>query len=210
MISIKVDIRGMDGIRRNLDRISDEVRRGQAIGAALNKTAQKAEAEATRAITERYQVKAGEVRNSVSLRSARAKSDVLEAVISIFGSPTKRGRSMNVIRFLAAAQAAGKATKTRGSRAKKAALAALGAQLGFQFLRGGGVKPIHGSFIGNKGRTIFRRVDRGRLPIEPVQVIGISQMFNQRAVRARVMAKINSELPIEVNRAVELILARQG
>lgn len=210
MISIKVDIRGMDKVQAELRRIADEFKRGQAIGAALNKTAQMAKAEVNRTITERYAIKADEVRNSVYVRSARAKTDQLEAVISIFGSAKKRGRSLNVVHFLAAVQAAGKAVKTRRSKAKKAALAALGAQLGFKFLKSGGMKQIAGAFVGNKGRTIFQRTGPGRLPIEPVQVIGVSQMFSSRAIRARVMAKIEADLPVQVHRAVEMILARSA
>lgn len=210
MISLKVDIRGMDKVQAELRRIQDEFKRGQAVGAALNKTAQMARAEVNRAIVQRYAIKADQVRNSVYLRGARAKSNQLEAVIEIFGSPTKKGRSMNVARFLAAVQAAGRARKTRGSKANKKALAALGAQLGFQFLKGGGLKQISGAFIGNKGRTVFRRVGPGRTPIEPVQMIGVSQMFNERGIRARVMAKIEADLPVQVRRAVEMILARSA
>jgi hypothetical protein len=210
MLAIKVDIRGMDAVQKNLARISDELKRGKAIGAALNKTGQKAKAEVNRAIVQRYAIKAGEVRNSVYLRSARAKANDLQAVIEIFGSPSKRGRSMNLVRFLAAVQAAGRAHKTRGARGNRKALAALGAQLGFQITRSGGLKQIEGAFLGNKGRTVFQRTGPGRLPIAPVQVIGVSQMFSSRAIRTRVMAKINADLPVEVRRAVEMILARSA
>jgi len=210
MIGLKIDIRGIDAVQRELRRISDELRRGQAIAAALNRTAERARAEVNRAITERYAIKAADVRSSVYLRSARASAGRFEAVIDIFGSPTKRGRSMNVVRFLAAVQASGAARKTRGAKATKKALAALGAQLGFKFQKAGGLKQLAGAFLGNKGRTVFRRVGKARLPIEPVQVVGVSQMFNQRAIRARVMAKIEADLPVQVRRAVEMILARSA
>ena len=208
MISLKIDIRGMEAVQKELQRISNELQRGQAVAAALNRTAERAKAEVNRAVTERYAIKADEVRNSVYLRSARASQGRFEAVIDIFGSPTKKGRSMNVVRFLAAVQAAGKAFKARGVRTNKAALAALKTQLGFQFLRSGGLKKIDGVFLGNKGRTVFRRVGKGRLPIEPVQVIGVAQMFRQRDISARVMAKIDADLPVQMRRAVEMILAR--
>ena len=208
MISLKIDIRGMEAVQNELQRISNELQRGQAVAAALNRTAERAKAEVDRAVTERYAIKADQVRNSVYLRSARASQGRFEAVIDIFGSPTKKGRSMNVVRFIAAVQVAGKAFKTRGGRTNKAALAALKTQLGFQFLRAGGLKKIDGVFLGNKGRTVFRRVGKGRLPIEPVQVIGVAQMFRQRDISARVMAKIDADLPVQMRRAVEMILAR--
>lgn len=44
--------------------------------------------------------------------------------------------------------------------------------------------------------------------IEPVQVIGVSQMFSSRQIRRRVMEKIDADLQVEVRRAVEMILAK--
>ena len=208
MLSLRVDLRGIDAVKRELARVGDELKRGRATAMALNKTAEKARSEINRQIVERYAIKASDVRSSVSLRRASPKVGRLQAVISIFGSPSRKGRSMNMIRFLAAYQAAGRAQRTRGAKAGKKALDALGRQLGFQVLRGGGLKQIQGAFVGNRGRTVFRRVGKERLPIEPVQVIGVSQMFSSRAIRQRVLEKIASDLPVEMRRAVDAILAR--
>ena len=82
-------------------------------------------------------------------------------------------------------------------------------QLGFQIKRGGGLKQIPGAFVGNKGRTIFRRTGKSRLPIEPVQVIGVAQMFNSKTINQRVMAKIEAEFGVELRRAVESVIARR-
>ncbi len=207
---IDVSISGMKQVQQNLKRIGDEFKRGQAIAAAINKVAAKAQVEIRRAITERYAIKADQVRGSLSLRRATNKrGGSVEAVIEVFGSPSKKGRSMNMVRFLGAVQAAGAAMKTRGTKANKKQLAALEKQLGFAIKRGGGLKTIPGAFIGNKGRTVFMRTGDARLPIKPVQVIGVSQMFNSRAIRDRVMAKIDADLGVEINRAVEMILARK-
>ena len=130
--------------------------------------------------------------------------------LDIFGSPTKRGRSMNLVRFLAVVQAAGAAQKTRGARGTKKQLAALAGQIGFAIKRGGGLKTIPGAFLGNHGRTVFQRTGKGRLPIKPVQVIGVSQMFSERGIRRRVMEKINADLVVEMKRAVDLILSRRA
>lgn len=221
-MQVKIDVRGIDDVMRNLKRIGDDLGRAQATGAALNKVAAKASAEINRSISQRYAIKADQVRNSVFVSPASAKSGKLSAEINIFGSPSKRGRSMNMIRFLAALQAAGRAVKARGAKASRKELKALGAQLGFQVLRGGAMKQIPGAFVGNKGRTVFMRVEGkqmksrgGKLTkhseaIVPVQVIGVSQMFNSRAINSRVMAKIADDLPIEMQRAVEMILARRA
>ena len=178
----------------------------KSLGPAINKTAAKAIAEINRAIPQEYAVKAAEVRNAISLRKARPGQ--LEARIDIFGSTRKRGRSLNLIHFLAAVQAAGKAVKTRGARVSRGDLKSLSGQLGFLIKRTGGLKRVEGAFVGNKGRTIFRRTGQARLPIEPLQVIGFSQMFTSRRISTRIMAKINADLPIEVNRAIARELAK--
>ncbi len=43
--------------------------------------------------------------------------------------------------------------------------------------------------------------------IEPLQVIGFSQMFTSRRINGRIMAKIRADLPIEINRAIARALA---
>jgi hypothetical protein len=190
----------LDGLRRDL--------RPKVIQPALNKVAAKVKAELARAIPEEYNVKAGEVRSAVDIRTARSGN--LEAVISIFGSGSKRGRSMNMIRFLAAFQAAGQAIKLRGAKGKKSELAALQKQLGFLIKKGGGLKKIEGAFVGNKGRTIFMREGKGRLPIKPVQVIGFAQMFKSRKIERRILDKIAADLPVEIDRALQMVLARSA
>jgi hypothetical protein len=205
MITVKVE--GIDAVQRKLAGLQRDMR-DKVLQPAINKVAEKARAEINRAIPDEFAVKASEVRNAFELRRARAGK--LEAVITVFGSTNKRGRSLNLIHFLAAYQALGRAIKTRGAKVKKRELADLQGQLGFLIKRAGGIKKIEGAFIGNKGRTIFRRTGKDRLPIEPVQVIGFSQMFSSRKIRDLVMAKVNADLPIEVDRALRMILERQS
>ena len=207
-MQMKIDIRGFDAVQRELQRIKTEIGQGKATAAAINKVAEKAQVEVRRAVTEQYQISASDVRASLNLRRASSKAYGVEAVIDVFGSPSKKGRSLNMIRFLAAVQAAGRAIKVRGAKGNKKQLAALQQQLGFAIKRGQGMKTIPGAFVGNHGRTIFQRVGKGRLPIKAVQVIGVSQMFSGRSIHDRVMAKIGADLQVEIQRAVEMILAR--
>ena len=207
-MQMKIDIRGFDAVQRELQRIKTEIGQGKATAAAINKVAEKAQVEVRRAVTEQYQISASDVRASLNLRRASSKAYGVEAVIDVFGSPSKKGRSLNMIRFLAAVQAAGRAIKVRGAKGNKNQLAALQQQIGFAIKRGQGMKTIPGAFVGNHGRTIFQRVGKGRLPIKAVQVIGVSQMFSGRSIHDRVMAKIGADLQVEIQRAVEMILAR--
>jgi len=202
---ISVRLQGIAEVQARLSTLSSGMQ-AKVIGPAINKVAEKARAEIARAIPETYAVKPAEVRSSIRLSKARSGS--LQATIEIFGSARKVGRSLNLIHFLAAAQIAGKAVKVRGARANKKQLAALQNQLGFLIKRGGGLKTIPGAFVGNKGRTIFIRTGKARLPIEPVQVIGFSQMFASNRIRDRILAKIKADLVIEVDRSIARLMAQ--
>jgi hypothetical protein len=204
-VQITVKVEGFDQVQRRLVGVQRDLR-AKVLQPAINKVADKARAEINRAIPQEFNVTASEVRNAVEVRQARSGS--LEAVVTVFGSASKRGRSMNLIHFLAAVQAAGQAVKVRGAKGKRSELKVLQQQLGFLIKKGGGLKKIQGAFVGNKGRTIFIREGKGRLPIKALQVIGFSQMFNTRRINKRVMDKINQELPIEVERALKLVLGR--
>ena len=201
---IKIEVAGIKEVQAKLAGIRRDMQ-PKVLQPAINKVADKAKAEINRAIPEEYNVKASEVRNAVTLR--RAQSGRLEAVIEVFGSARKRGRSLNLIHFLQTVVQAGQQIKLRGAKGKKSELAALQQQLGFLIKRGGGLKKIEGAFVGNKGRTIFRRVGQARLPIEPLQVIGFSQMFKSRKIERRIMDKIYAEFPVEVDRAIKRLLA---
>lgn len=204
---IEVRVLGMDAVQDRLRRVASDLR-PKVLGPAINKVAEKARAEINRAIPQEFAVKASEVRNAVSLRKAR--SGDIEARITVFGSTSRRGRSMNLIHFLAAIQQAGKAMKTRGAKASKADLSALNRQLGFLIKRGGGLRKIDGAFVGNQGRTIFRRTGKARLPIEPLQVIGFSQMFSSRKISTRIMTKIDADLLIEINRSIARLMGNRS
>lgn len=197
---IKVELKGIEQVRERLARIKRDLP-SRVLQPAINKVAEKARAEINRAIPQEYAVKASEVRSAINLR--RASKGRLEAVIEIFGSAKKRGRSLNLIHFLAAVRG----LAVRGKRAKKGDLAALDQQLGFLIKKAGGLKKIDGAFIGNKGRTIFKRTGKSRLPIEPVQVIGFSQMFASKKISKRVIDKINADFPAEVERALRRLTA---
>lgn len=184
----------------------------RAIAAALNRTAEKARTEVDRAIRAEYVISSERVRSSVSLRRASAQRFDFEASLSIFGSPSRRGRSMNVIAFMEKKTTLAQARR----RAKNNDLFVVGRRgqllpiLRFVFKRGSGPKTIEGAFVGNKGRTVFRRVGKARLPIEPIRVIDVGQMFRSKKVSPRVLERIRRDLPVELDRAAKAVMARLG
>lgn len=207
MIDFKIDVLGIDALKSSLNKLSYDLR-DKAAAMAINKTAAKANTELARAITDEFNIQQSEVKNSVSIGKASAKLGLLEAVISVFGSRSKRGMSMNVSHFLEKSITMAEAKR----RAKRGDLVTLGKGgrmypiLGFKFKNGSGVKHIKGAFIGNNGRTVFIRTGDARLPIKPVQMIGVSQMFTTKTVNKRVMDRIDRELSVEMERAVNILL----
>lgn len=193
-MQLTIKINGLDDVMRKLEGTLTGSAMDTAIQMAINKVAAKGQAEITRAITQRYAIKADQVRSSMYLRPASKKQNKLSAEIQIFGSSKMRGRSLNMIHFVERKVTLAEARK----RSKNGTLN----QLRFQITKGGGLKTIPGAFIGNDGRTVFRRVGSGRLPIEPVQVIGVSQMFNYESIRERVIEKIRTEFDTELGRAI--------
>jgi hypothetical protein len=205
-MNISVDVRGVEAVQRRLKMIGEELR-DKVVTASLNKVVTKAQAEINRQIRAEYFVKADEVRNAMVVH--KANRNTLKASIDIFGSKSRRGRSANMIHFLAALQGAGVAVKTRGAvGVKKSDLKEIGRQLGFKVKRGAGMKKIPGAFLGNKGRTVFIREGKDRLPIKPLQVIGFSQMFSSKKISKSVMDKVDRDLVQEIERAIKMVLAK--
>lgn len=211
-MQITVDLRGLDEVQAKLRRLPGELQ-DRAAALAINKTAAKANTELTRAIVSEFAIDRASVRNSVQIGRASAKrAGQVTATIDIFGSSRRRGRSLNVAHFLEKS-----ITLAEGRRRiKRCTLFVQGKGgrllpvLGFRFKKGGGVKHIEGAFIGNKGRTVFVRTGDARLPIKPVQMIGVSQMFGTGHIKRRVMDRIDRELVVETERAVKLTMARLG
>jgi hypothetical protein len=191
-------------VQTMLARLPAELR-DKASQMAVNKTADKAKTEMKRQITAVYNIKSAEVGGSLFVVPASLKMNIMSASLyPMTLSGQRRRRAMNVIHFLEG--------KTTLGEAKKRAKAGTLEQLFFKFKKTGGKKNIHkvgeksAPFIGNKGRTVFRRTGKGRTPIEPVQVIDIPQMFNTAALNNAVLKKAADDLLIETDRAVAQVL----
>lgn len=203
MITVKLE--GLDQLKRNLEGIRKDLG-SKVASAALNKTGDKARTAMKRAIASEYNLKSSEVNSRLNL--SRARSDNLEVVLDPFASKRK-GRALNLIHFLAAVQAAGGVHKVRGIKGvSKAQMKKLEAQLGFLIKRSGGLKSVRGAFIGNRGRTVFIREGKNRLPIKPLSTIDVPQMFSARKSIEAVVSVIKRELPIEFDRAIKAMLER--
>lgn len=145
----------------------------RALVKAINKTMEQGKGAMARQISSEYMLTSAEVKSR--LRVDRASYKSLHVVATLEATKRAIGRSMNLIRFVERS-----VTLAEGRRRAKAGTLD---QLRFQIKRKGGKKTITGAFIANKGRTVFVRQGKERLPIKGVMTIDIPQMFNSRQVR---------------------------
>jgi len=183
-------------VRADLVAVRDHLRklergvREKAIAAALNRTAEMAKTAATRDITSAFNLQAKYVKGRIKIRKASARSGLLEVTLS---SPGKR--SANLIRF---AQQRVKYNRRKGS-------ATVGVYV--KIRRRGSYQLVKGAFVGNKGRTVFRRLGKERLPIESLQAIDVPQaMFSDIGVenlRKAVARVFPQRLAHEIKRLIQ-------
>lgn len=179
-------------IKHNFAAVEAQVRRMQedigkrALASAMNKSIEQARTQMTREIAAEFNVTAGFVRDRLRIRRASARRGLrLEA--ELIGGRSDRRRSMNIIHFVE--------KSTSLAAARRRAKAGTLNQLHVKVKRKGGARPLKGAFIGNSGRTVFEREGRARLPIKPVQVIDVAQMFNTRRINSVVVAKLVAAFP---------------
>ena len=112
--------------------------------------------------------------------------------MSLEATRAGKGRSMNLIAF-----------HTGGGRVLKSGKRQ---QLRFKIRRDGGNKQITGAFIGNKGRTIFIRDGKSRLPIKAVNTIDVLQMFNTKRINLAVREALLASLESNFDRELRVVL----
>lgn len=169
-----------------LGRLQDQLA-SQVLARSLNRTMEQARTAMSREIRSEFNLPAAYVRERLQIRKAFARSGQFSLQAELIGGDGRR-RSANVIRF--------------GARPGAAGVSVL--------IRKGGRKEIKGSFIGNKGRTVFRRTGDKRLPIEPVQTIDVAQMFNTRRINAAVVAAMRQKFPAIFERELRYAMTRAG
>ena len=176
-LSVSVDL---SGALKKLDTARKEVQR--ATVDALNRTAEQARTAAVRDITGTFNLQSGFVRDQIEIRKAGFHNGRMEATLIV----RKRNRSLNLIRFV-------EKSVTLKQREKRKKAGTLG--LYVKVKKGGKNTQLKGAFIGNSGRTVFQRVGKGRLPIEPLQAIGVGQAMVSDVGRAKLEAAVREAFP---------------
>lgn len=187
-LSIKHD---WPDLQRKLDRQRKDIA-DKAMARALNKTIDQGRAEMARRIAAEYRIKISDVRQRLAITRARKQGKALELTVSLEATRADKGRSMNLIAF-----------HTGGGRVLKSGKRQ---QLRFKIRRDGGNKQITGAFIGNKGRTIFIRDGKSRLPIRAVNTIDVVQMFNVKRINLAVREALLAGLEANFDRELRVVL----
>lgn len=163
-------------VQRQLDQLHRDIAEA-ATARAINRTLDQAKTRMIRAITAEFNIKASAVRESLRVKGASRRAG-LYRIEGFLESPSKRGRSRNLVHFGA------KQTPQ-------------GVQV--QIKRVGPKKIIRGAFIAKKnnqyGGTVFIRSGRSRLPIETRQTIDVAQMFNAKRVNDLVLRFMKDKFP---------------
>ncbi len=167
---ISIDIKtNFPAVARKLQQLPTDVG-NSAMRRALNRVIDTGKSQMVKRIAGEFNIKQAKVRERLYVGYATKSGSSIILRATLEAGNKQSGRAMNVIWFL---------DRRRSPReARRAAKGGMRKQLLFQFKRRGGPKQIQGAFIGNEGRTVFRRLSRARLPIAPVNVIDIPQMFN--------------------------------
>lgn len=183
---MKFDIKtNFPDVQRALEQLSKDVG-NKAMASALNKTVAQAKTAMSKEIRAEFNMPASKVGEALRISKARASGGRFSLEASL-ESPRKRGRSLNLINFM-------ERMVTMAQANKRGKLGTLN-QLHVQIKKAGGMKALGSAFIGNKGRTVFVRTGKARLPIKALQTVDVASMFNTRRVNAKVLSFIEAKFP---------------
>jgi hypothetical protein len=185
-------------VQRSLRQLHGELR-SKVLATAVNRTLEQGRTVVARDIVSEYRVTSAYVKERLRLRRASFKGGVFGIVGELIAGGRK-GRSANLIAFVSKAQRVAGGGKRRKDGTQ--------AQLSFQVRKSGGKKVITGAFIGNKGRTVFIRKGKERLPIKGLYTIDVAQMFNQKRINARLIGFIRTKFPEVFAREAKFALSR--
>lgn len=191
-ISIKTDFAD---VQKRLKQLHTDIG-NKAMASALNKTVAIAKTDMSKEIRQEFKVSASYVRERLAIVKATTRRGLsLTAALRGTGK-----RSANVIAFLEKSISLAQSRKRRKGGTLN--------QLRVQIKKHGGKKIIPGAFLGNRGRTVFKRMPGTTMQsrakyagtkhaqqITGVSTVDVRQMFNTRRINARVIKTIHKRFP---------------
>lgn len=184
MVTLNIQT-NFNGILGRLDELQKDVAT-KALARSLNRTIETAKTHMARNIAKEYNITVSKAKDKLYIRRA-TPAQGRYGLVAVLGADSRK-RSVNLIRYAA------RETK-RGLTAKQ--------------LKTKGQTVISSKgFIANGGRTVFRRVGKGRLPIVPIQGPEVPQMFNTKRVQIPVREQMLKRFPEIFAREAEYYIKR--
>lgn len=156
----------------------------RAAQAALNRAARSTNGAAIKASAGELGLKQKFVKRAVKFLQAKRGRLVAEI--------RARGRDLNLIWFAGPSETREKAFRRGGVRARQ----------GRQW------RVFPGSFIGNRGKTVFRRRSRVRSDLEPVTGGNVPQTLTSKPVQRAINRKFAERWPVELRQSLRRFLRR--
>lgn len=196
---MKIDVQAdFSRTYRALELLHEDIR-GPALVSAVNKTIDQGRTRMVRGISREFNISATDVRQRLSVKRASKRRGFYAIEGALVGGDGRK-RAMNIIRFVERS-----VTLTEARWREKAGTRKL---LFVKVKRTGPAKALRGAFIANKGRTVFHRRGKERLPIDPVQVIDVPQMFNTKRINSEVTAHMRTVFPTILRRETAFYIRR--
>ena len=183
-------------IAAKLKRLADDVG-NKVLVRSLNATIDQGKTQMARTISKEFRITVGTAKDRLKVNKANAKQSSVGFEVSLEATKKGKGRAMNLIAFVE--------SKTTLGEARKRAKAGTQSQVYFQVKRSGGKKMIKGAFIANKGRTLFIRTGKARLPIRSLSTIDIPSMFNTKRINATVVKVMREQFEKNFNRELDKV-----
>ena len=183
-------------VAAKLKRLEDDVG-NKVLVRSLNATIDQGKTQMARTISKEFRITVGTAKDRLKVNKANAKQSSVGFEVSLEATNKAKGRAMNLIAFVE--------SKTTLGEARKRAKAGTQSQVYFQVKRSGGKKMIKGAFIANKGRTLFIRTGKARLPIRSLSTIDIPSMFNTKRINATVVKVMREQFEKNFNRELDKV-----
>ncbi len=198
-------------IARQLEALPEKIG-NRAVTRAMNACVEAGKTAMARQISQEFMLTSAKVKERLVVYRAYAKGGVFNFQATLEATRRGQGRSMNLIAFVERSVTFAQARKRKkagegGTHTIKGGVKVQQAlELRFQILRGGGKKVIKGAFIGNKGRTVFVREGKKRLPIKAKNTIDVPNMFNTRRINSVVRKVMIERFPAAFKRELRSVL----
>ena len=183
-------------VAAKLKRLADDVG-NKVLVRSLNATIDQGKTQMARTISQEFRITVGAAKDRLKVSKASAKKSSIGFEVSLEATKKGKGRAMNLIAFVE--------NKTTFGESRKRAKAGTQSQVFFQVKRSGGKRYIKGGFIGNKGRTLFIRTGKTRLPIRSLSTIDIPSMFNTKRINATVVKVMRERFELNFNRELDKV-----